>query len=319
MRQFSLILCFCLAAVAGADKLGYNYQPVAHSPSGLSFLPSGLASNEAPAFAAGPSFQSSELGSNDAPSFQPSGLSSFQPSGLSSFQPSGLASNEAPNFAPAPASPIDGPIGASSSGSPNYAAPQAELEKEFFTYTADEGDFYDPAASEQVSSSLNKALRVVFIKGPENRGLENAALALAKQAAQQETAIYVLNKQADIGDLANKLNAIRSGDNSNNKPEVHFVKYRTPEDAANAQKAIQGQYDQLGGSSQSTDGGVAPALNFASSAPAPVAAAPGSGISQGPFVPVGLPEATAPISSYVPPPTPGSTYLPANILRRLRF
>ncbi|XP_034660990.1 uncharacterized protein LOC117896653 [Drosophila subobscura] len=284
MRQFSLILCFCLAAVASADKLGYNYQPVAHSPSGLSFQPSGLASNEAPAFAAGPSFH-----------------------------------NEAPNFAPAPASPIDGPIGASSSGSPNYAAPQAELEKEFFTYTADEGDFYDPAASEQVSSSLNKALRVVFIKGPENRGLENAALALAKQAAQQETAIYVLNKQADIGDLANKLNAIRSGDNSNNKPEVHFVKYRTPEDAANAQKAIQGQYDQLGGSSQSTDGGVAPALNFASSAPAPVAAAPGSGISQGPFVPVGLPEATAPISSYVPPPTPGSTYLPANILRRLRF
>ncbi|XP_034127192.1 uncharacterized protein LOC117583116 [Drosophila guanche] len=282
MRQFSLILCFCLAAVASADKLGYNYQPVAHSPSGLSFQPSGLPSNEAPAFAAGPSFH-----------------------------------NEAPNFAPALAAPIDGPIGASSSGSPNYAAPQAELEKEFFTYTADEGDFYDPAGSEQVSSSLNKALRVVFIKGPENRGLENAALALAKQAAQQETAIYVLNKQADIGDLANKLNSIRS--NTNNKPEVHFVKYRTPEDAANAQKAIQGQYDQLGGSSQAHDGGVASSLNFASSAPAPVAAAPGAGISQGPFVPVGLPEATAPISSYVQPPTPGNTYLPANILRRLRF
>ncbi|SPP81078.1 Hypothetical predicted protein [Drosophila guanche] len=152
MRQFSLILCFCLAAVASADKLGYNYQPVAHSPSGLSFQPSGLPSNEAPAFAAGPSFQSSGLGSNDAPS--------FQPSGSGSFQPSGLASNEAPNFAPALAAPIDGPIGASSSG---------------------------------------------------------------------------------------------------------------------------------------------------------------AGISQGPFVPVGLPEATAPISSYVQPPTPGNTYLPANILRRLRF
>ncbi|XP_041449505.1 uncharacterized protein LOC111081859 [Drosophila obscura] len=278
MRQFSLILCFCLAAVASADKLGYNYQPVAHSPSGLSFQPSGLASNEAPSFAAGPS---------------------------------------APSFAAGPAAALEGPVGASSSGSPNYAAPQAELEKEFFTYTADEGDFYDPAASEQVSSALNKALRVVFIKGPENRGLENAALALAKQAAQQETAIYVLNKQADIGDLANKLNSIRS--NNNNKPEVHFVKYRTPEDAANAQKAIQGQYDQLGGSSQSTDGGVAPALNFASSAPVPAAAPAGAGIAQGPFVPSGLPEATAPISSYVPPVTPGSSYLPANILRRLRF
>jgi len=112
---------------------------------------------------------------------------------------------------------------------------------------------------------VNKGLRVVFIKGPENKGLEDAALALAKQAAQQETAIYVLNKQADIGDLAQKLNAIKS--NSNNKPEVHFVKYRTPEDAANAQRAIQGQYDQLGGSSQAHDGGVAPALNFASAGP----------------------------------------------------
>ncbi|BFF92113.1 uncharacterized protein DMAD_10242 [Drosophila madeirensis] len=277
MRAFIVL---CLVALASADKLGYNYQPVAHSPSGLSFQPSGLASNEAPAFAAGPSFQ-------------PSGSGSFQPSELSSFQPSGLASNEAPNFAPAPASPIDGPIGASSSGSPNYAAPQAELEKEFFTYTADEGDFYDPAASEQVSSALNKALRVVFIKGPENRGLENAALALAKQAAQQETAIYVLNKQADIGDLANKLNSIRS--NSNNKPEVHFVKYRTPEDAANAQKAIQGQYDQLGGSSQAHDGGLASSLNFASQ-PAPAHENIGGSAS-----------------------APGASYLPANIFRRYRF
>ncbi|KAH8312357.1 hypothetical protein KR044_010397, partial [Drosophila immigrans] len=56
--------------------------------------------------------------------------------------------------------------------------------------------------------------------------------------------------------------------NTNNKPEVHFVKYRTPEDAANAQRAIQGQYDQLGGSSQAHNGGVAPVLNFASQGPA---------------------------------------------------
>jgi len=150
-------------------------------------------------------------------------------------------------------------------------APVAELEKEFFTFTANEQDFDEPQQLEKVSSALNKALRVVFIKGPENKGLENAALALAKQAAQQETAIYVLNKQADIGDLANKLNAIRS--NNNNKPEVHFVKYRTPEDAANAQRAIQGQYDQLGGSSQAHNGGVAPVLNFASAGPVRQAAA----------------------------------------------
>jgi len=72
---------------------------------------------------------------------------------------------------------------------------------------------------------------------------------------------------------------------------VHFVKYRTPEDAANAQSAIQGQYDQLGGSSQSQNGGVASTLNFASQ-PAPR-------------------ESTAASA-------PGPSYLPANIFRRFR-
>ncbi|XP_034112627.2 uncharacterized protein LOC117573507 [Drosophila albomicans] len=277
MRAFIVL---CLVAFTCADKLGYNYQPVQHSNTGLSFTPGsgqlrglglgdgslvGQGSDSIDNFAAPGGFNPSFNGANQRA--QPSGITGGFPGGLTS------ESREAPVAYNAP-------------------APAAELEKEFFTYTADEQDFDEPQASEQVSSALNKALRVVFIKGPENRGLENAALALAKQAAQQETAIYVLNKQADIGDLANKLNAIRS--NSNNKPEVHFVKYRTPEDAANAQRAIQGQYDQLGGSSTNQDGGVASSLNFASQpAPARENAA----------------EASA----------PGPSYLPANILRRLRF
>ncbi|KAH8362805.1 hypothetical protein KR084_001130 [Drosophila pseudotakahashii] len=283
MRSF-LVLCF--VALATADKLGYNYQPVAHSSSGLSFQPSGAASSDAPAFSAGPS--------------------------------ASFAAGPSASFAAAPSSIADSLEGSQSAAAPNYAAPQAQLEKEFFTYTADEGDFYDPAASDQVANAVNKGLRVVFIKGPENRGLEDAALALAKQAAQQETAIYVLNKQADIGDLANKLNAIRN--NNNNKPEVHFVKYRTQEDAQNAQRAIQGQYDQLGGSSQSQNGGVASTLNFASqSAPRESVAASAPGAS---YLPASI--FPAPVraqgSNYSPPAAATSnSYLPANILRRLRI
>ncbi|XP_017967914.1 uncharacterized protein LOC108659475 isoform X2 [Drosophila navojoa] len=241
MRAF---IVMCLVAVACADKLGYNYQPVGHSPSGLSFRPGNGNANIG------------SIGGSDSLS----GLIGVNQGGSGAGGP---VSYEAP-------------------------APAAELQKEFFTYTANEQDFDEPQALEKVSSSLNKALRVVFIKGPENRGLENAALALAKQAAQQETAIYVLNKQADIGDLANKLNAIRS--NTNNKPEVHFVKYRTPEDALNAQRAIQGQYDQLGGTSKALDGGVAPALNFASRVPV----------------------------RQVVPQSPDNSYLPTSIFRRLR-
>ncbi|EDV92634.1 GH18728 [Drosophila grimshawi] len=150
----------------------------------------------------------------------------------------------------------------------HQAAP--ELMKEFFTYTANDHDFHEPINNDQLSNNLRKSLRVIFIKGPENSGVQDAALALSKQAAEQNTAIYVLNKQADINDLGNKLNSLRS--NNNQKPEVHFVKYRTPEDALNAQRAIQGQYDELGGSSSHQNGGVAPVLNFASHAPAQPAA-----------------------------------------------
>ncbi|XP_061386147.1 uncharacterized protein LOC133321063 [Musca vetustissima] len=237
MRAFVVL---CLVAVACADKLGYNYQPVRHSSSGLSFQP-GSVGNVATTYTGGVvSYGGQQV--SVAPRYT---------GGVSSYE------------------------GQGSVGTPSFV-PQAELEKEFYTYTANDADFNEPAGSEQLANSLKKGLRVVFIKGPENNGLEEAALALAKQATQQETAIYVLNKQADLSSLANKLNTINTG--NNNKPEVHFVKYRTPEDAANAQRAIQGQYDNLGGRSHSINGGVAPVINFASQAPvapAPATSAPG--------------------------------------------
>uniref|UniRef100_A0A0K8VGY1 DUF243 domain-containing protein n=1 Tax=Bactrocera latifrons TaxID=174628 RepID=A0A0K8VGY1_BACLA len=229
MRAFILV---CLIAVAYADKLGYNYHPVAHSDSGLSFPPGG----------------SSGLGGPDS-------------SGGS------------------------GGVGPAESG-PSYNAPAAEYEKEFYTYTADENEFSEPADNGQVIESLKKNLRVIFIKGPEGNGLEKAAVSLAKHAGEEKTAIYVLQKQADLGDLANKLQV--ENDVQRHKPEVHFVKYRTPEDAANAQRAIQQQYDQLGGKSQSHDGGAAPVHDFSSPAARP---------------------APRPVSA------PGAAYLPSSILR----
>ncbi|KAM8704827.1 hypothetical protein ACLKA7_009306 [Drosophila subpalustris] len=273
MRAFIVL---CLVAVACADKLGYNYQPVGHSNSGLSFAPgssSGIIGGGNLGGLGGGNLGG--LGGGNFGSLGGSGLGGSVLGG-SGLGGSGLGGSVIGG------SGLDGPV--------NYnAAPSAELNKEFFTFSANEEDFDEPQALERVSSSVNKGLRVVFIKGPENRGLENAALALAKQAAEQQTAIYVLNKQADIGDLANKLNAIRS--NSNNKPEVHFVKYRTPEDAANAQRAIQSQYDSLGGTSQNHNGGVANALNFAS----------------------------APQFRQQNAQIPENSYLPSSILRRLRF
>ncbi|EDW15269.1 harpin HrpN [Drosophila mojavensis] len=312
------LIVVCLIAVACADKLGYNYQPVGHSGSGLSFNPgsgsgTGLGGDSLSGYESGPigliSGRPSDLDSNlgagnigsgnigdlsDLGGLSSNNIGSITGGNLGGISGGNLGGISGGNLGGISGGNLGGISGGNLGGgnleapvSYNAPAPAAELQKEFFTYTANEQDFDEPQALEKVSSSLNKALRVVFIKGPENRGLENAALALAKQAAQQETAIYVLNKQADIGDLASKLNAIRS--NNNNKPEVHFVKYRTPEDALNAQRAIQGQYDQLGGTSKALDGGVASSLNFASQAPARKVTAQ----------------------------TPDNSYLPSSVFRRL--
>ncbi|KAI8045916.1 keratin, type I cytoskeletal 10 [Drosophila gunungcola] len=154
-----------------------------------------------------------------------------------------------------------GSFGSSQTFGNNYAPVNTEFNKEFFTYSAPEADFEDNRNIGDLAASLKKNLRVVFIRAPENKGLENAALALAKQSAEQQTAIYVLTKQGDLSSLANQLQNLNHV--SASKPEVHFVKYRTQEDALNAQRTIQQEYERLGGSSTSHNGGVAPVLDFA--------------------------------------------------------
>ncbi|XP_054747184.1 uncharacterized protein LOC129253000 isoform X1 [Anastrepha obliqua] len=302
MRAFFVL---CLVAVAYADKLGYNYSPVGHSDSGLSFSPGssgssgslgglgGLGGNVGLGGSgglgglgglggSGGSGSSGSLGGLGGLGGNVGLGGSGGLGGLGSSGLGGLGGNGGLGGSGGLGG-IGGGIGAPAGGSgsvgPSYSAP-AELNKEFYTYTAPDEDFNDADAVQKVASTLKKNLRVVFIKGPENTGLENAALQLAKHASEDKTAIYVLQKQSDISDLANKLNAIQS--QSSHKPEVHFVKYRTPEDAANAQKAIQSQYDQLGGNSQSHDGGVAPVHNLASQAP------------------VRAPEVHAPRNAYLP-------------------
>ncbi|XP_017869529.1 PREDICTED: uncharacterized protein LOC108618098 [Drosophila arizonae] len=185
---------------------------------------------------------------------------------------------------------ISGPVSGLGGPVRSNVAPQAGIHKEFFSFRANEADFEDPDAARKIAAAVKKSVRVIFIKAPENRGYENAVLALAKQAAEQQTAIYLLHRQPDLNELANKFNAAHQ--NANARPEVHFVKYRTPEDAANAQKAIQSQYDSLGGTSQNINGGIANALNFASRS--------------------SLPAREGRIQE------PDSNYLPSSILNRLR-
>ncbi|XP_064550733.1 uncharacterized protein LOC135436893 [Drosophila montana] len=176
-------------------------------------------------------------------------------------------------------------------GSPDGGAAQLsepilianEFNKEFYTYSAPEQEFDNGPVNEQIANSLRKNLRVLFIKGPENTGLEQAALQLASSASDDRTAIYVLNKQADVGELANRLNQVKL--QTNNKPEVHFVKYRTQSDAENAQRIIQAQYDSLPGRSTNHNAGSsAPVLDFATKNGA-IGAATGEAPSNSAYLP----------------------------------
>ncbi|XP_036325410.1 uncharacterized protein LOC118738578 [Rhagoletis pomonella] len=244
-------ILFALAATVYAD-IGYNYNAV-------SKIPSTGALNS--------------LGGHTGSS----GLSGHGGLSIGSGYLGGLGS-----------SGLVGHTGGQSSPVSRVQSTPTTYEKEFYTFSAPDNEFDDQNAGQHISN-VKKHLRVVFIKAPENKGLENAALQLAKEAADGKTAIYVLSKQADIGNLTRQVQDINS--QSSNKPEVHFVKYRTPQDAANAQKVIKAQYDELSGNSKAHDGGVAPVLSFASQVPT----------AQGPG-----------------PKVPFNAYLPSSVLRLFR-
>ncbi|XP_075159025.1 uncharacterized protein LOC142232189 [Haematobia irritans] len=179
---------------------------------------------------------------------------------------------------------------------------QEEYSKSFYSYSAPEHEFDDVNAAEHIANALKKSIRVIFIKGPDNKGLEEATLQLAKTAADDRTAIYVLSKQSDIGSLANQLQQLKSS--SDNKPEVHFVKYRTQADAENAQRAIQAEYNNLPGASISNGPSSAPVLDFASKSSTSSTSSRATAAHPSP------PSTSAPPSrSYVPP---RGSYVPPN-------
>ncbi|KAH8354553.1 hypothetical protein KR084_007813, partial [Drosophila pseudotakahashii] len=100
-----------------------------------------------------------------------------------------------------------------------------------------------------------KHYRIVFIKAP-TPSVTKAALRIKQAPVEEKTIIYVLTKKPDPLDLQTAIEEIAPKQPS--KPEVFFIKYKTQEEAAHAQRTIQAQYDQLGGTSQVSDEGVAP-------------------------------------------------------------
>ncbi|EDW81693.1 uncharacterized protein Dwil_GK10882 [Drosophila willistoni] len=138
--------------------------------------------------------------------------------------------------------------------------------KNFFIHSApEESDDEVQDELAQLAAQPRNHYNVLFVKTPAQTN-RAAALNLAKSLKQEKTVVYVLAKKTTATDLQD---AIAEAPQHINKPEVFFIKYRTPEEAINAQRQIQSQYDTLGGTSTITDEGVAPITSVVGSLDAP--------------------------------------------------
>ncbi|XP_055384164.1 uncharacterized protein LOC129613878 [Condylostylus longicornis] len=135
---------------------------------------------------------------------------------------------------------------------------QPIVSKQFYIHSAPEE--HDDGGADKVINlgPSRKNYRVVFIKAP-NAAVGGGRIRFQAPANEEKTVIYVLSKKTDLADIQAD---VQQSHAQNTKPEVHFIKYKTNEEAAHAQRTIQAQYDQLGGTSQVSDEGVAPVQSF---------------------------------------------------------
>ncbi|KAL7744906.1 hypothetical protein ACLKA6_007183 [Drosophila palustris] len=129
------------------------------------------------------------------------------------------------------------------------------VHKQFITVAAPEEHENLERVKHLVIGRPQKNYRVVFIKAPSSSSA-NVKLSAEYAPKEEKTVIYVLSKKdstLEVNDIATPAPTIPS------KPEVFFIKYKTEAEASHAQQQIQAEYDRIEGTSEHTNGGVAPA------------------------------------------------------------
>uniref|UniRef100_A0A1I8PHN0 DUF243 domain-containing protein n=1 Tax=Stomoxys calcitrans TaxID=35570 RepID=A0A1I8PHN0_STOCA len=127
-----------------------------------------------------------------------------------------------------------------------------ERQLEIFSFSAPDEytNEVNSALGQQIASASKQHHQVIFIKNPDtNSGLSRLAQNLVQSASNQKTHIYVLNKEPNVGKLAQQFQHVAQS--SNSPPQVKFVKYRQPGEARHIQGQIVRQY---GGNPQSVLG-----------------------------------------------------------------
>lgn len=128
------------------------------------------------------------------------------------------------------------------------------ISKHFYVHTAPSDDDQQEIVRHIQIGQPQKNYRVVFIDTPSSHSAK-AKIIADLAPTEEKTAIYVLSKKTNALDIETEVNTPAP---VNNKPEVFFVKYKTPEEAIHAQHTIQSQYDSLGGTSDISHEGTIP-------------------------------------------------------------
>eukprot|EP00099_Drosophila_melanogaster_P026822 NP_728016.1 TweedleX [Drosophila melanogaster] len=130
----------------------------------------------------------------------------------------------------------------------------AQINKHFYIHSAPEDHDEQQIVRYVNVGRPQKNYRVVFINAPTSTA-SKAKIIANVAPVEEKTAIYVLSKKSNALDVTAEVVTQRP---VANKPEVFFVKYKTPQEAAHAQQTIQANYDALGGSSETSNEGVIP-------------------------------------------------------------
>ncbi|ALC48912.1 TwdlZ, partial [Drosophila busckii] len=152
---------------------------------------------------------------------------------------------------------------------PRQAASDAAppiITKQFYTITAaEEPEELQPRTKHLVIGRASTNYRVIFIRAPSSQS--DQLRYTAELAPQEErTVIYVLSrKQHELQAQDIQTPSQQQQQQSLSKPDVFFIKYKTNDEAAAAQREIQTQYDQLGGNTEFVAPYVAPAQSVVGS------------------------------------------------------
>jgi len=113
----------------------------------------------------------------------------------------------------------------------------AQINKHFYIHSAPEDHDEQQIVRYVNVGRPQKNYRVVFINAPTST-TSKAKIIANIAPVEEKTAIYVLSKKSNALDVSAEVVTQRP---VANKPEVFFVKYKTPQEAAHAQQTIQGE------------------------------------------------------------------------------